>query len=37
MLGSKTDVVETFKGMLARGKVPTSISELLKVSAEAPG
>ena len=32
--GSKTDVYETFKRMLARGKVPQSIAELLLSSKE---
>lgn len=30
--GSKTDVYETFKRMLARGEVPDSITELLETS-----
>jgi toxin YhaV len=32
--GSKTDVYETFKRMLMRGEVPTSIMHLLEQSAE---
>ena len=30
--GAKTDVYETFKGMLSAGRVPSSISELLSAS-----
>lgn len=30
--GSKTDVYETFKRMLARGRVPNDIGELLSAS-----
>jgi toxin YhaV len=32
--GSKTDVYETFKRMLSRGEVPSSITHLLEQSAE---
>jgi len=35
--GAKTDVYETFKRMLARGVVPTNISELLASSTAAQG
>ena len=34
--GSKTDVYETFKRMLARGSVPASIDELLRAAREIP-
>jgi toxin YhaV len=35
--GSKTDVDEVFKGMLARGQVPADIDELLAGAASMPG
>lgn len=35
-VGSKTDVYEVFKRMLSRGRVPTSIAELLRESMQAP-
>jgi toxin YhaV len=36
-IGSKTDVYETFRRMLARGVVPRDIDELLRASAETDG